>query len=141
MNRKDLLRKHDRFETVDPKSLDSGPEWVEYLQALLRADLIFHRGEWRVLEKKHLVSRISAGNLKVEIFSPEHAPPHFHVTSRAGLNASFSIENCEHLAGAVERKQEAAIRKWYQDAKQMLIDKWNETRPANCVVGEFVPSS
>jgi hypothetical protein len=41
---------------------------------------------------KQLVSM--QGGLRIEIYSNEHPPPHFHVKG-GDINASFAIEDCE----------------------------------------------
>jgi len=76
------------------------------------------------------------GGLMVEIFSDEHGPPHFRV--RCGEeSANFRISDCAPLAGELSRHGRK-IRRWHKGNKQKLIDTWNERRPTNCPVGNYV---
>jgi len=88
-----------------------------------------------VLEKRHLVERKE--NIKIEIYSNEHSPPHFHVKGRE-MNASFSIKNCELIDGSVSSKDYKKIYHWFIYAKPKLVEIWNKTRPINCSVGKIV---
>ncbi len=83
---------------------------------------------------RQLVARISG--LRVEIFAREHAPPHFHVHG-GGVDATFSLESCEHLQGNVGRREKALIEWWYLRSREKLIQTWNSTRPSDCPVGKF----
>jgi Domain of unknown function (DUF4160) len=74
--------------------------------------------------------------LKIEIYSDEHSPPHFHVKS-AGMNASFRIENCELIRGTIGSRERKNIEWWHKHSKSKLISIWNETRPTNCPVGKI----
>ena len=91
------------------------------------------------LEKQleHLVS--SHGQVKIEIFSNEHPPPHFRVKLRNGECWNFDIANCEPLKneGSPPRKIYRQVAKWWVGNKKLLINMWNESRPTNCPVGVF----
>lgn len=89
-------------------------------------------GEPLLIFKRALVARING--LKIEIFANEHAPPHFHVTSN-DIDATFSIADCELLEGRVSRKDQRLIAFWHGEAKNKLIEFWNQSRPSNCPVG------
>lgn len=80
-----------------------------------------------------IVARVDG--LSIVIFANEHPPPHFHVKYQ-GKEASFSITNCERLAGVrgLER-YDARIRSWWRDNQEKLIELWNNSRPTNCPVG------
>ncbi len=73
--------------------------------------------------------------LTVYINADEHAPPHFHVRYQ-GENASFSIIDGSRLpkVQGLERF-ERIIKKWWAVHKDLLIEKWNVSRPSNCPVG------
>ncbi|MBB4767745.1 MULTISPECIES: DUF4160 domain-containing protein [Xanthomonas] len=73
---------------------------------------------------------------KVEIFSNEHPPPHFHV-SYSGESNCFRIDNGEPLYEKGLNKFWPNIREWYSINKISLVNTWNKTRPANCPVGEI----
>lgn len=84
---------------------------------------------------KQLVARVNG--LKVEIFSREHPPPHFHI-SGGGVDATFSLVNCAHLEGAIPGREKRLVEWWYERSQTQLIQEWNKTRPENCPVGPVV---
>lgn len=75
-------------------------------------------------------------NLKVEIFSKEHPPPHFRVTYN-DISNDFTIKDCEPLHGSALRKYFRIIKKWHEQYKPILIQYWNQYRPGNCPVGYY----
>ena len=81
---------------------------------------------------KVLVDRIHG--LRIEIYSKEHHPPHFHVVG-GDVDACFAIDDCRHLVGNIDGMRLAKIQAWYERAKPFLIEKWNATRPTDCQVG------
>lgn len=89
-----------------------------------------------VIEIRKRVDTID--NLKIEIYTNEHTPYHFHVKS-ADIDACFRIDNCELIKGKISKENIAKVKYWYNkfDSKQKLIDTWNETRPTNCPVGVY----
>jgi hypothetical protein len=86
----------------------------------------------RLLSTRQLVERLA--NLRIEIYPTEHAPPHFHLRG-PGLNASFAIEDCRHLAGEIDGREAALVRHWHRAARTKLVKVWNATRPTDCPVG------
>lgn len=89
----------------------------------------------RFMYRRHLVATIGA--VRVEVRADEHAPPHFHVRSRSGLNGSYTIRDCARLNGNLLPAQEKELRRWYLHAKPLVVEKWNATRPAGCEVGRY----
>lgn len=85
---------------------------------------------------KQLVSM--QGGLRIEIYSNEHPPPHFHVKG-GDINASFAIEDCDLIAGALDGRRKALIEWWHKRSKNKLIEVWNVTRPSDCSVGFYIP--
>ncbi|TMN95148.1 DUF4160 domain-containing protein [Pseudoalteromonas sp. S558] len=81
---------------------------------------------------RQLVAKVNG--LKIEIYSNEHPPPHFHVKG-GDIKASFSIIDCEQLEGKVGRREKALIKWWHSKGKEKLIEIWNSTRPSDCTVG------
>ena len=78
-----------------------------------------------------------SGRLKIEIFADEHPPPHFRVKFK-NKTANFSIKDCAPLNGdTVVKRNIKEIKKWWRDHKQDLIDTWNDSRPADCPVGQY----
>ena len=79
-----------------------------------------------------------SGRLKIEIFADEHPPPHFRVKFK-NKTANFRIKDCISLNGdAVVKRNIREIKKWWRDHKQDLIDTWNDSRPADCPVGQYI---
>ena len=74
-------------------------------------------------------------NLRVEVFSNEHPPPHFRVLC-AGETANYQIKNCTQLSGGLKRYHKV-IRRWHSENKSKLIEAWNSRRPTDCTVGEY----
>jgi hypothetical protein len=125
---------------IDPQELDGLDEWVEYLDALINGPcLILEESNDLILVPDPLIIRVRIAlvrNMKIEIRSNEHAPPHFHVISPE-IDASFTIDNCEILQGKISTKDYKKIKYWHQSAKPMLIETWNSVRPTDCVVGLY----
>jgi hypothetical protein len=133
---KDLARKVGMFFLVEPSDLNGFDEWAEWLLSLGSGlcSVIERDGELLLLETRQRVATIDRG-LRIEVFSDEHPPPHFHVKSGA-IDASFAIDDCSLLRGNVDSGDMRRIRYWHQHAKAMLVEVWNSTRPGDCTVGE-----
>ena len=101
---KDSLKGTLSFCFIDPQELDGLGEWVEYLDALINGPcLIQETDNDLILVEDPLIIRVRIAlvrNMKIEIRSNEHAPPHFHVISPE-IDASFRIDNCEILKGKI----------------------------------------
>jgi hypothetical protein len=76
----------------------------------------------------------SVNGLRIEIFSREHAPPHFHV-SKGSIDATFSISDGRHLNGSIGNREKALVEWWFARSQAKLVRIWNETRPSGCQVG------
>jgi hypothetical protein len=133
---KDQLKGTRLFFLVSPAELDTFEEWAQYLEAILngQCSVMPINGQLTLLEIKALVANVSG--LKIEIFSKEHAPPHFHVHS-ANVDATFKIDDCSLLNGNVSGSDYDKVRYWHQYAKTKLIEAWNSTRPTKCTVGPY----
>ncbi|WP_323816408.1 DUF4160 domain-containing protein [Cellvibrio sp. NN19] len=134
---KELARKIHRFHLANPNDLAGIEEFTEWLEAILHEPCSVWEnedGSLQLLEIRQLVERLNG--LKIEIYSDEHAPPHFHVKS-PNINASFSIESCELIAGEISSQEYKKVKYWHNHSKNVLIQKWNSTRPENCVVGPY----
>tara|TARA_R110002051_G_scaffold324773_2_gene423655 strand:+ start:41015 stop:41395 length:381 start_codon:yes stop_codon:yes gene_type:complete len=84
---------------------------------------------------KHMVMFVPG--TKVEIFSDEHPPPHFHILHQE-VNASFRIDNCELVDGfRPSSRLMKAIKKWHRENLCTFYYTWNRTRPADCQVGKL----
>jgi hypothetical protein len=133
---KDIARKTGRFHNVHPDELLNVDEYAEWLSALLYGQCYVEEinGELCIIEIKHLVS--NQGGVKIEVFSDEHPPPHFHVKS-GNIDASFAIEDCSIVDGVVKNKDHKTIKYWHQALKPKIIEVWNRTRPTDCTVGLY----
>tara|TARA_R110002051_G_C8439349_1_gene454810 strand:+ start:50 stop:403 length:354 start_codon:yes stop_codon:yes gene_type:complete len=81
---------------------------------------------------KELVSRIR--NMKIEIYSNDHNPPHFHVkSSDNSINATFRLDNCEHIQGKIDSKDRKRIEAFYEDVeiKDLMKKMWNKSKEKN----------
>jgi len=129
------------FCWVNPNELETLDEWTEYLDAIIHGPclIVEINGELILVESpvvgKALVEEIDRG-MKVEIYSNEHSPPHFHVLS-SEIDASFRIDNCTLLAGRVRNSDYKKILYWYKHTRSMLIKKWNSMRPTECIVSFY----
>jgi len=135
---KSELKERGRFHLVSPDELEGIEDYAEWLEALLHnpcSIFIGDSGTETLLENKELVARVDG--LKIEIYSNEHPPPHFHVRT-PNINASFCIESCAKLKGDISRKDLTKIQFWHKHSKSLLIETWNLTRPTDCVVGKYI---
>ncbi len=80
----------------------------------------------------------NVGNLQIVIRLNEHPPPHFEVLFD-NSKACFRIEDCLQFTGKMKRNDVKKVKNWYRlkGNKQKLINKWNESRPHGCIVGEY----
>lgn len=124
------------FYKPNIEELETVEDWAEYLRALLFGPCAIQEIGGRLTLIETRVRIDSFAGLKIEIYHKEHSPPHFHVKSSKG-DASFTIEDASLLHGSIRDEDHRKIRYWHQSAKPMLITKWNETRPTNCVVGPY----
>ena len=133
---KDELKKTRFFHQIEPQKLDGLNDYTAWLEAILHNPCsVFENNEKIFLtEIKQLVERVNG--LKIEIYSNEHPPPHFHVKS-PNVNASFDIKNCNIIEGKIDNKDLRKIQYWHNHAKETLIEVWNSTRPGDCTVGEY----
>lgn len=129
------------FYTESPENIDSLDVLAEHLHSLLASGTYVNddgNPDGPILiEAKELAERIDG--MKIEIYAKEHPPPHFHVVT-ANNRASFTLDKCELLDGALPSKQRRKIEYWFftMNAKSVLIEIWNRTRPEGCVVGQYV---
>jgi hypothetical protein len=117
-------------EVRDSKSLK---DLVSALDKLLTGGFaVWDDGE--LYSIKQLVERING--LRIEIFSREHAPPHFHV-SGGDIDATFAIEDGRLLCGKIDGRNLRLVQWWYERGRTVLVETWNQTRPDDCPVGEM----
>ncbi|MDN7138596.1 DUF4160 domain-containing protein [Pseudidiomarina sp. 1ASP75-14] len=130
------LKETPWFHNVDPERLRSFEDYAAWLEAILHnpCNVWEEDGEIFLIEIRQLVTRVNG--LKIEVYSNEHPPPHFHVKS-PNVDASFAIANCAVLEGKVDNSDRKKIELWHRKAKPLLIAAWNSTRPTNCTVGLY----
>jgi hypothetical protein len=108
-------------------------EALTELQQCFNAGPLFEHGQRDTA--KHFVA--APKGLKIEIFSNEHPPPHFRV-KHGGETNSFRIDDGTPLKPNGDlMKYFRNVKKWHRKNKDLLIEKWNETRPSGCPVGMF----
>lgn len=132
------LRKTPWFHNVDPSKLSSLDDFAAWLEAILHnpCSVWEEDGECALIEIRQLVDRVYG--LRIEVYSNEHPPPHFHVKS-PNVDASFTIEGCDLISGNIDARDLKKIQFWFKYAKPKIVEVWNSTRPSDCVVGEFQP--
>lgn len=86
-------------------------------------------------EIKQLVAQVRG--LRIEVFSREHAPPHFHVSS-SDIDALFSVEDCSFIRGTIDGRSRKLVEWWYERSREAIVAAWNSTRPSDCPVGPVV---
>ena len=102
----------------------------ELLESINRGKMI-QRGHYSINEQT--IARYD--NVKIQVFSDEHPPPHFRVEV-GGETANFTIKDCVKLNGKLGAYR-YNIEDWHAKNKQLLIDKWNSSRPTACPVGLY----
>jgi hypothetical protein len=78
--------------------------------------------------------------IKIIIRNNEHAPPHFHVIAN-GVDASFRIDTGQYLSGDIDSRRRKIVEHYWELAQERLIKFWNDTRPGDCTVGQYVMST
>jgi hypothetical protein len=79
-----------------------------------------------VIHYRHRVATID-GRVKIEIYSNDHNPPHFHVRYQ-DTNASFKLDTGNFLVGKISKKDTCKIKEWHKFNKEYLIKCWEKTR-------------
>jgi hypothetical protein len=128
----------NQYERIEKSILDS-----ENLDELAKCLCILLNGNFAVWTNGALynIKQLVAmhNGLRIEIYPDEHPPPHFHVKG-GDINASFSMADCELIAGRIDGRSRALVEWWHKRGKNRLIAVWNDTRPSGCSVGFFMPS-
>jgi len=124
----DQLKKIGKGYYATFDKLHNIDDFEVHLNQFLSSGAYYH--EAQVVDARQLVEKING--LKIEIYSNEHPPPHFHVVSN-GNKASFAIDDCRELENSGFSQK--SIQSWFLHSKNALIKIWNETRPSDCQVG------
>ena len=107
--------------------MDHENRFKTYLEKYLNKTVITPDGDFYFI--KELVGRIR--NLKIEIYSNDHNPPHFHVkSSDNSINAVFRLDNCQLIKGDLNSKDIKRIEKFYEDqtTKDLMKEMWNKSK-------------
>jgi hypothetical protein len=67
-------------------------------------------------------------NIKIDIYSRDHPPPHFHV-KYAEFEELIIIATLETYAGKMPKVQRKKVIDWALDNKQFLLDIFNKLNP------------
>ncbi|WP_158858595.1 DUF4160 domain-containing protein [Lunatibacter salilacus] len=67
-------------------------------------------------------------NIKIDIYSREHPPPHFHA-KYVEFEELIEIETLETYAGKIPKVQRKKVIDWAADNKQFLLDIFNQLNP------------
>lgn len=78
----------------------------------------------KVIHYRHRVDTID-GKLKIEVYSKDHNPPHFHVKYQ-NVDASFHLETCEFLVGKISTKYISKVKEWHMFHKKYLFEYWEK---------------
>jgi hypothetical protein len=116
------------------ESLD---DLIRLLERFLSSDdyVVEENGKQYVVETWARVDTIDG--YKIEIYSDEHSPPHFHIVKDSNKLAAYTIDDCIKLSGNLPSGVERKIRFFHECAKDKLIRFWNDTRPGGCNAGKM----
>ncbi len=129
----DQLSKYGWGYYAEPENIDSLKDFESQLMQLLSSGAYYFGG--KIIEAQEQVDRLNG--IKIEIYSNEHPPPHFHIIAN-GLKASLRIDNGEILENSgFTGKQIRTVQIWFLKSKDKLIEVWNKTRPNDCQVGYY----
>ncbi|MEM8763467.1 MAG: DUF4160 domain-containing protein [Bacteroidota bacterium] len=85
--------------------------------------------EFGVYFIKELVAKVR--NMKIEIYSNDHNPPHFHIKSRDNsIDAVFRLDNCDFIKGSIGTRDRKRIEAFFEDEKTKILMKkmWNKSK-------------
>lgn len=65
-------------------------------------------------------------DLRIEIYTNDHNPPHFHVNSKNHeVYCKLLIKDCSIIEGVLSSKNLKKIKKWMkEDGRQQLNETW-----------------
>ncbi len=129
----DKLCKMNKSYYFDQNNIEEFKQFEIQLNDFINAGATFFNEQ--IIETKKFVAKYNG--IKIEIYSNEHPPVHFHIVSGEN-NASFAIDDCELLKNkGFSPKVIKNIQDWFLYSKDRLIEVWNETRPSDCTVGKI----
>ena len=129
----DKLCKMNKSYYFDQNNIEEFKQFEIQLNDFINSGATFFNEQ--IIETKKFVAKYNG--IKIEIYSNEHPPAHFHIVSGEN-NASFAIDDCELLKNkGFSPKVIKNIQDWFLYSKDRLIEVWNETRPSDCTVGKI----
>jgi hypothetical protein len=63
------------------------------------------------------------GNVKIQVFGDDHAPPHFHIVTPDG-EALARIADLQIIAGRITSRDGRKALEWARENHEVLIDAW-----------------
>jgi hypothetical protein len=66
--------------------------------------------------------------IRIEIFTDDHPPPHFHVKV-GGMRAKFDIASGTLLKGSLDKRSMRKVRQWMTLNGDLLMQVWISSRP------------
>jgi Domain of unknown function (DUF4160) len=66
--------------------------------------------------------------IRIEIFTNDHLPPHFHV--RFGtMRAKFDILTGNMIKGRMDKRTVRKVKLWTEFNRELLMQVWTDSRP------------
>jgi len=66
---------------------------------------------------------VKIGNIKIQIFTGDHNPPHFHIVT-PNYEAAVRLSDFQIIAGSVDRRSFDTAKKWIDENKGVLENEW-----------------
>ncbi len=67
--------------------------------------------------------------IRIEIFTNDHPPPHFHV--RFGqMRAKFDIATGNMIKGRMDKRTVRKVKQWTEFNRDLLMQVWIKSRPS-----------
>ena len=67
------------------------------------------------------------GNIKIQMFGDDHAPPHFHVRT-PDRKAVIALADLEVLRGSLRRSEFDTVVAWARQNQDRLENEWRRLR-------------
>lgn len=82
---------------------------------------VFNDGQLYFIKQQMGIVR----NMKIEMYSNDHNPPHFHVKSTCGsIDAVFGLYDGIYIKGTINSNDKKRIEEYYVHCHKKLIDFW-----------------
>ena len=80
--------------------------------------------------KQQVKSQLDGLTIEIRFKEKGHNIPHFHAHDKQGkINASFDLNNCNHICGKIDRKLQKKIEYWFfkRKGKEELLNLYAKT--------------